>query len=184
MSNVLHWTPEQLEAYRLRLGGRPEKPAPRDRAGQKGQATPKPTPRACTESTPADPSDLADYRPSTVCAAPLSGWRGKQTETEKRYNAHHLHGLGRFEAVTLILPGGGRYTPDFMTVDDGTVTFHEVKGSYRLGSQGRAYTAFHEAAAAFPFFRFVWAAERAKKDGGGFAVKVFDSTAIHEGPTT
>lgn len=184
MSNVLHWTPEQLEAYRLRLGGRPDRPAPRDRAGQKGQASPKTTPRARNESAPAAPSALADYRPSTVCAAPLSGWRGKQTETEKRYNALHLHGLGRFEAVTLILPGGGRYTPDFMTVDDGTVTFHEVKGSFRLGSQGRAYTAFHEAAAAFPFFRFVWAAERAKKDGGGFAVKVFDSTAIHEGPTT
>ena len=44
-----------------------------------------------------------------------------------------------------------------MTVDDGVVTFHEVKGSYRLGSQGRAYTAFHEAAAYYPMWRFVWA---------------------------
>ena len=122
MSNVLHWTPEQLEAYRLRLGGRPEKPAPRERSGQKGQATPKAPPRACAESEPGDPSALPDYRPSAVCAAPFGGWRGRQTDTEKRYNANNLHGLGRFEAVTLILPGGGRYTPDFMTVDDGAVT--------------------------------------------------------------
>jgi hypothetical protein len=44
-----------------------------------------------------------------------------------------------------------------MTVDDGVITFHEVKGSYRLGSQGRAHTAFHEAAAYYPMWRFVWA---------------------------
>lgn len=154
MSNVLHWTPEQLEAYRLRLGGRPEKPAHRERSGQKGEATPKAPPRACAES---DPSALPDYRPSAVCAVPLRAAGGKQTKTEEKYNRECLAGRGRFEAVTLHLPGGGRYTPDFMTVDDGVVTFHEVKGSYRLGSQGRAYTAFHEAAAYYPMWRFVWA---------------------------
>ena len=195
MATVLHWTPEQLEAYRLRLGGKPSRtPAARrkaeaqqtDRAkdAAKDASPPCHPPRARDGSVPPDPSALPDYRPNEVKSVPVRGWNGRQTETEKRYNAQILHGLGRFEAVTLVLPGGGRYTPDFMTLDDGRVTFHEVKGSYRLGSQGRAYTAFHEAAAAFPFFRFVWAAERAKKDGGGFSVKTFDSSAIAEGPAT
>jgi hypothetical protein len=40
---------------------------------------------------------------------------------------------------------------------------HEVKGSFRFGSQGRALTAFREAAAAFPCFTFVWA--KRGKDG-------------------
>ncbi len=106
---------------------------------------------------PAPDTALAAYSPSESVAVPFRSTGGKQTETEKRYNRECLFGRGRFEAVTLRLPGGGRYTPDFMTVDDGVVTFHEVKGSYRLGSQGRAFTAFHDAAACFPMWRFVWA---------------------------
>ena len=93
---------------------------------------------------------LEDYRKR------LGNARQKPADTPA-YNGECLGGRGRFEAVTLRLPGGGRYTPDFMTIDDGVVTFHEVKGSYRLGSQGRAYTAFHEAAAYYPMWRFVWA---------------------------
>jgi hypothetical protein len=41
--------------------------------------------------------------------------------------------------------------------DGGAVELHEVKGSYRFGSHGRAVTAFREAVAAFPCFAFVWA---------------------------
>ena len=100
---------------------------------------------------------LASYSHAKRVAVPLRAAGGKQTKTEEKYNRECLAGRGRFEAVTLHLPGGGRYTPDFMTIDDGVVTFHEVKGSYRLGSQGRAYTAFHEAAAYYPMWRFVWA---------------------------
>ena len=100
---------------------------------------------------------LTPYECISSKAVPFRAAGGKQTKTEERYNRDMLGGKGRFEAVTLHLPGGGRYTPDFMTVDDGVVTFHEVKGSYRLGSQGRAYTAFHEAAAYYPMWRFVWA---------------------------
>jgi hypothetical protein len=85
-------------------------------------------------------------------------------KTEADYNRRHLSGAGLYEAVTLRLPGGSRYTPDFMTVDqDGRVTFHEVKGSYRLHSPGRAMTAFRECAAAFAMFGWVWAARQ--KDG-------------------
>ena len=98
------------------------------------------------------------YSPRESASVPFRAAGGNwQTKTEQKYNRECLGGRGRFEAVALHLPGGGRYTPDFMTIDDGVVTFHEVKGSYRLGSQGRAYTAFHEAAAFFPMWRFVWA---------------------------
>lgn len=109
------------------------------------------------KSRPSSAPALVPYAPVESVAVPLRAVSGKQTKTEQKYNAEVLGGRGRFEAVTLHLPGGGRYTPDFMTVDDGVVTFHEVKGSYRLGSQGRAYTAFHDAAAYYPMWRFVWA---------------------------
>lgn len=97
------------------------------------------------------------HRPKASVAVPLRAAEGKRSKTEERYSRDVLMGCGRFEPVSLRLPGGGRYTPDFMTIDDGVVTFHEVKGSYRLGSQGRAFTAFHEAAAYYPMWRFVWA---------------------------
>lgn len=86
--------------------------------------------------------------------------------TEAEYNRLFLGGKGMYEAITLRLPGGSKYTPDWMTVDhvgfdfDGVkqsvVTLHEVKGSFRFPSEGRALTAFREARVAFPMFRFVW----------------------------
>lgn len=136
---VPHFSEQWLEDYRKRLGGsrHPE--------------------RKPTETRPQPAPALVPYSPAESVAAPLRPAEAKQTKTEQIYNRDMLGGRGRFEAVTLKLPGGGRYTPDFMTIDDGVVTFHEVKGSYRLGSQGRAYTAFHEAAAYYPMWRFVWA---------------------------
>jgi len=83
-------------------------------------------------------------------------------KTEAEYNRRYLGGQGKFESVSLRLPGGSRYTPDWQSVGaDGRVTFHEVKGSYRFGSQGRAATAFRECVAAFPEFNFVWAVRNA-----------------------
>ena len=82
-------------------------------------------------------------------------------KTEAAYNAAHLAGFGMYEAITLRLPGGSRYTPDFVTWDsEGRMTCHEVKGSYKLHSHGRAAAAFREAVAAFPFISFVWAVRR------------------------
>ena len=100
------------------------------------------------------------------------------TATEKRYQRDVLLGKGRFEPITLVLPGGSRYTPDFLTVEDGVPTLTEVKGSYRLGSQGRALTAFREAASAFPFFRFVWAEEQ---KGGGFKRITIPQVSLSQG---
>ena len=162
-----HFSEEWLADYRARIGKGRERTK-----GAAGARKPLATPlRARTDKE----EGFAPYNPKGHAAVPMGGYGGKQTEAEKRYNTSMLRGAGRFEAVSLYLPGGGRYTPDFMTVDGGTVTFHEVKGSYRLGSQGRALTAFQEAAAAFPMWRFVWAAER---KGGGFDVKVFDPQTI------
>jgi len=88
--------------------------------------------------------------------------RREPNKTEAEYNRRYLGGAGKYEAVSLRLPGGSRYTPDWQSVAaDGRVTFHEVKGSYRFASHGRAATAFRECVAAFPEFNFVWAVRHA-----------------------
>lgn len=92
-------------------------------------------------------------------------------KTEQLFNREMLGGLGQYEAVTLKLPGNSRYTPDYLTsVFDPQeqryeTTVYEVKGSYKLGSHGRALTAFREARAAFPFLTFKWFE---KQKGGGW----------------
>ncbi len=152
-----HFSPEWLDGYRRRHG-RPPAPAHAPKPRQ------DPPSRARTEAD----GGLSAYS-AVAAAVPVRAAEGRQTETERRYNRDVLGGAGRFEAVTLRLPGGGRYTPDFMTIDGGVVTFHEVKGSYRLGSQGRSFTAFHDAAAYYPMWRFVWA----KWDGREWARNTF-----------
>lgn len=146
-NQVPRWTGEMLDDYRRKLSAM-RKVAPRT------AQNPSESPARAREGAG---GMVLPYEPSESVAVPLRASKGKMTQTEERYNRDVLLGVGRFEAVTLKLPGGGRYTPDFMTIDDGVVTFHEVKGSYRLGSQGRAYTAFHDAAAYYPMWRFVWA---------------------------
>ena len=153
---VPHFSEKWLEEYRRRLGSNAERPS------SHVVASAKPIPA------------LVPHRPKSSMAVPVRPSEGKMTKTEEKYNREVLGGVGRFESVSLRLPGGGRYTPDFMTVDDGVVTFHEVKGSYRLGSQGRAYTAFHEAAAWYPMWRFVWAHWTGKE----WDVKKFAGTGI------
>ena len=95
--------------------------------------------------------------------AVLPSARGKSAakcgpnRTEQAYNVAFLGGKGMYEAITLRLPGGSRYTPDWMSICPlGLVHLHEVKGSYRLPSHGRALTAWKEARAAFKCFRFHW----------------------------
>ena len=165
MSNYIpRWTPEMLEEYKRNLAQKIKAPV---------KTTPSPAQRPA-ERVPSALPPLVPYLPSESVAVPLRASEAKQTKTEEKYNRECLGGRGRFEAVTLRLPGGGRYTPDFMTIDDGVVTFHEVKGSYRLGSQGRAFTAFHDAAAYYPMWRFVWA----HWTGKAWDVSTFDLTAI------
>jgi len=95
--------------------------------------------------------------------------RRAPNKTESEYNRLHLLGKGRYEAITLRLPGGSRYTPDWVLIgDEGAVELHEVKGSYRFGSHGRALTAFREAVAAFPCFSFFWAT---RSTAGDWSIK-------------
>ena len=108
----------------------------------------------------------AKNAPETCCS--LRTGRSKAgssgpNATEAEYNRLFLAGRGRYEALTLRLPGGSRYTPDWISVDEGRVSVHEVKGAHRFPSEGRALTAWREARAAFPEFAFFWAVRR--KDG-------------------
>ena len=117
--------------------------------------------RQITRATPPAPAPA----PAASAATPKPHPQPRQpNNTEAEYNRIRLHGNGIYEPLTLRLPGGSRYTPDFMTLGqpggNGTpyeITLHEVKGSYRHPSHARARTAFLECAAAFPCFRFIWA---------------------------
>lgn len=113
--------------------------------------------------------NLVSYRHGTRLRPPLRPFGKGMNKTESAYQREILHGKGRYEPVTFHLLGGCRYTPDFLTIDDGIPTFHEVKGSYRLESEGRAWTAFTSAAAQYPFFRWVWAVKGKKR--GAWSVK-------------
>ena len=121
---------------------------------------PSKTPSAASghSNAPNRPSrvSLAPYRPQSIAKPPYRDSRGTPNRTEERYNRQVLCGAGRYEPITFRMPGGN-YTPDWMTMDDGVPTFHEVKGAYRFASQSRAVLGFKSAAAAFPFFNFVWA---------------------------
>jgi hypothetical protein len=106
-----------------------------------------------------------------VPAKEAGGKRREQNKTELEYNRRYLDNQGLYERVTFHLPGGSRYTPDYMTVDsEGRITFHEVKGSYRLHSHGRARTAFRECVAAYPMFFWVWAT---RQSSGEYKIETF-----------
>jgi len=103
--------------------------------------------------------------PAESKAPAHTGKRREANKTELDYNRRYLANQGLYERVTFHLTGGSRYTPDYMTVErEGRITFHEVKGSYRLHSHGRARTAFRECAAAYPMFGWVWATRQASGD--------------------
>ena len=85
--------------------------------------------------------------------------RRQPNKTEARYAAEMLRGLdARYEAVTFRLSNGHRYTPDWVVFDSaGRLSCHEVKGSYRFHSHGRARLAFDQAALEFPGITWFWA---------------------------
>jgi len=108
---------------------------------------------------------------SAPASARSSERRGRvpnKTEMAFRDGFFPAGATGRYEPLTLRLPGGSRYTPDFV---DG-LTCYEVKGSRRLPSHGRALTAFREARAAFPQFRFRWF----EMTAGGVFVEKYSET--------
>jgi len=67
-----------------------------------------------------------------------------------------------FNGMALLMHNGHRYTTDWLvTTSEGFVELHEVKGSYRLQSYGRARLAFDQAHQEFPGFTWVWATKNA-----------------------
>jgi hypothetical protein len=78
--------------------------------------------------------------------------------TETRYRDTHLAGKdARYEALTFHMSNGKRYTPDWVVFEDGRpVACHEVKGSYRLHSHGRAQLAFNQCRIEFPGLEWIW----------------------------
>jgi len=69
----------------------------------------------------------------------------------------------RLEPVAFNMPGGSRYTPDFVRYEEGgRMVCIEVKGNFRLPSQSRALTAWKEVRAAYPHIRWEWWKENDK----------------------
>ena len=115
--------------------------------------------------------DFPSVLAASVIGCPASDRRGRvpnKTEQAFRDVFFPAGSPVRYEPLTLRLPGGSRYTPDFV---DG-LTCYEVKGSRRLPSHGRALTAFREARAAFPQFRFRWF----EMTAGGVFVEKYSET--------
>jgi hypothetical protein len=102
---------------------------------------------------------------------------GQMNKTELAY-AGLLEGLKqsgqvkwyRFEGLKLRLADKTFYTPDFAVMrDDGVMECHEVKG----WMMEDANVKIKVAADAYPF-RFVVVRARAKRDGGGWDMKVVE----------
>lgn len=80
----------------------------------------------------------------------------------------------RYEAVRLEFARRTTYTPDFMvTATDGSVEFHEVKGSWQAPHQEDARVKLKVAAEMYPEFRFVCAVRVPQKKGGGWNIERF-----------
>ena len=142
---------------------------------------PKPQPPKNPDRPLGRPSPLPTTTPSKLTLAPASPKSrfsaplprnlraSKMTKPEIAFNRDFLENQGLFEGITLKLPGGDNYTPDFVCLLDGHPTVVECKGSFRLQSEGRAHTAFFEAAANFSWlFTFVWAVYQ---KGGSWDIK-------------
>ena len=94
-------------------------------------------------------------KPQTPAHAKPGGNR-RPNNTEERFNRDMLSGRGVYEGLTFRLPGGSRYTPDWIYEVNGQLFAAEVKGTHRFPSEGRARTAFLEARAAWRSVVFVW----------------------------
>ena len=129
------WTQADVDAYRARQSGNALK-------------------NAHTASGAASLVPHAE-KPQTPAHAKSGGTRGPN-KTEERFNREMLGGRGVYEGLTFRLPGGSRYTPDWIYEAHGQLFAVEVKGPHRFPSEGRALTAFLEARAAWRSVVFVW----------------------------
>ena len=79
--------------------------------------------------------------------------------TEKAFNFYILGGIGRFHPKPFVVSrvSSRRYTADYRYEYEGVPVIVEVKGSYRLPSEGRARLAWELAAEQNHGSVFVWA---------------------------
>ncbi len=80
-----------------------------------------------------------------------------------------------FEGVKLKLADATFYTPDFMVMShDGTIEFHEVKGSWKAPNQEKSRVKLKVAAEMFQWFTFkaIVATKKPKSDGGGWKFEI------------
>lgn len=96
---------------------------------------------------------------------PKLGWdKANKTELSARdyLQAINPEANLRYEAITLTLPSGSKYTPDIMRVIEtksgSSITFFEVKGPH-IHNQ-RSIHAFKEARSAFPFWSWIFMQHR------------------------
>lgn len=102
---------------------------------------------------------------------------GQQNKTEAAYEATLRARVAagevvwyRFEGLKLRLADNTFYTPDYaVMLASGQIECHEVKGFW----QDDARAKIKIAAEAYPF-RFLAVRAKAKKDGGGWDVEVFE----------
>lgn len=104
---------------------------------------------------------------------------GEMNKTEARYaDVLELERLAgeiidfRFQPTKWRLADRTFYEPDFLVITaDWTAQYHEVKAQWSTGKAGieeDAGVKIKLAAELYPWFQFVLAMERAKKNGGGF----------------
>ena len=102
---------------------------------------------------------------------------GQMNKTEAAYEAHLDLRLRtgelawyKFEGIKLRLADNTFYTPDFAVMQsDGQIELHEVKGFWADDARAKIKIA----ADMYPF-RFVAAKPKAKKNGGGWDIEVFE----------
>lgn len=102
---------------------------------------------------------------------------GQRNKTEQAYEAHleTLRYIGKvlwfkFEGIKLRLADNTFYTPDYaVMLANGQMELHEVKGFW----QDDARAKIKVAADLYPF-RFIAVKAKAKKDGGGWDMEVFE----------
>lgn len=123
---------------------------------------------------------LIEARAMQQGSEPKPKRRGQPNKTEQQYIAELLVRPEvksvDFEAVKFRLADGAWYTPDCMvTMKDGTVEFHEVKGFWREAARIRIKVVAKD----FPQWTFRAVQKKKKKDGGGWKVETFEPSGYH-----
>ena len=152
---TIHFSLDDLPA-RFRPGVEAQlRPSPARRQAATAPAADQSSPKTNPQPQPQQPKTR-----NSKARRSRSGGKGPNG-TETRFNRDVLGGIGVFEGVSFNLSEPGqpacRYTPDFVTWDDGgRMTCYEVKGSHPFPSENRARTAFLMARRLFRHVRFRW----------------------------